>query len=121
MPYVSLAIALLTGVSYPTNSILLTKNPDQPLFCCTKFNYIYSTTKNRRIFSHKQKTLSQCTFLPKLKTNQGLQYLINQESHLKMFLTDEVILSNNLTSIHSILSLRDQKRNKKLKLTFHSF
>ena len=41
-------------------------------------------------FAWVKEQLSQCTVPPKSKTGQGLQYLVNQELYLKVFLTDGV-------------------------------
>ena len=52
-------------------------------------------------FAWVKEQLSQCTVPPKSKTGQGLQYLVNQELYLKVFLTDG--------DVPSVLSVSERK------------
>ena len=49
-------------------------------------------------FAWVKEQLSQCTVPPKSKTGQGLQYLVNQELYLKVFLTDGDVPIDNSAS-----------------------
>ena len=52
-------------------------------------------------FAWVKEQLSQCTVPPKSKTGQGLQYLVNQELYLKVFLTDgDVPIDNSASESH---------------------
>ena len=53
-------------------------------------------------FAWVKEQLSQCTVPPKSKTGQGLQYLVNQELYLKVFLTDGDVPIDNSASERSI-------------------
>lgn len=63
-------------------------------------------------FAWVKEQLSQCTVPPKSKTGQGLQYLVNQELYLKVFLTDgDVPIDNSaqLLNVPSVLSVSERK------------
>ena len=53
-------------------------------------------------FASVKEHVAQCAVPPKTKTGQGLNYLINQEPYLQVFLTDGDILIDNSASEHSI-------------------
>lgn len=62
-------------------------------------------------FAWVKEQLSQCTVPPKSKTGQGLQYLVNQELYLKVFLTDGDVPIDNSASERSIRTFCIGKKN----------
>ena len=62
-------------------------------------------------FAWVKEQLSQCTVPPKSKTGQGLQYLVNQEPYLKVFLTDGDVPIDNSASERSIRTFCIGKKN----------
>lgn len=62
-------------------------------------------------FAWVKEQVAQCAVPPKTKTGQGLNYLINQEPYLKVFLTDGDIPINNSTSERSIRTFCIGKKN----------
>ena len=63
-------------------------------------------------FAWVKEQLSQCTVPPKSKTGQGLQYLVNQELYLKVFLTDGDVPIDNSASERSIRTFCIGKKNR---------
>lgn len=53
-------------------------------------------------FAWTKEQVEQCTVPPKTKTGQGLNYLINQEAYLKVFLTDGDVPIDNSASERAI-------------------
>ena len=62
-------------------------------------------------FAWVKEQISQCTVPPKSKTGQGLQYLIYQETYLKVFLTDGDVPIDNSASERSIRTFCIGKKN----------
>lgn len=62
-------------------------------------------------FAWAKEQISQCVVPPKTKTGQGLQYLVNQESYLKVFLTDGDVPIDNSASERSIRTFCIGKKN----------
>ena len=62
-------------------------------------------------FAWVKEQISQCTVPPKSKTGQGLQYLIHQETYLKVFLTDGDVPIDNSASERSIRTFCIGKKN----------
>lgn len=62
-------------------------------------------------FAWVKEQISQCVVPPKTKTGQGLQYLVNQESYLKVFLTDGDVPIDNSASERSIRTFCIGKKN----------
>ena len=62
-------------------------------------------------FAWVKEQISQCTVPPKSKTGQGLQYLIHQETYLKVFLTDGDVPIDNSASECSIRTFCIGKKN----------
>lgn len=62
-------------------------------------------------FAWTKKQVEQCTVPPKAKTGQGLNYLINQEAYLKVFLTDGDVPIDNSASERAIRTFCIGKKN----------
>ena len=70
-------------------------------------------------FAWVKEQLSQCTVPPKSKTGQGLQYLVNQELYLKVFLTNGDVPIDNSASERSIRTFCIGKKNWEMIDTVH--
>ena len=62
-------------------------------------------------FAWTKEQVEQCTVPPKTKTGQGLNYLINQEAYLKVFLTDGDVPIDNSASERAIRTFCIGKKN----------
>lgn len=62
-------------------------------------------------FVWAKEQVAQCAVPPKTKTGQGLNYLINQEPYLKVFLTDGDVPIDNSASERSIRTFCIGKKN----------
>lgn len=62
-------------------------------------------------FAWAKEQVAQCTVPPKTKTGQGLNYLINQEPYLKVFLSDGDVPIDNSASERSIRTFCIGKKN----------
>lgn len=62
-------------------------------------------------FAWTKEQVEQCTVPPKTKTRQGLNYLINQEAYLKVFLTDGDVPIDNSASERAIRTFCIGKKN----------
>lgn len=62
-------------------------------------------------FAWVKQQVIECTVLPKSKTAQGLNYIINQEVYLKVFLTDGDVPIDNSASERSIRTFCLGKKN----------
>lgn len=62
-------------------------------------------------FAWSKEQVAQCTVPPKTKTGQGLNYLINQEPYLKVFLSDGDVPIDNSASERSIRTFCIGKKN----------
>ena len=62
-------------------------------------------------FAWVKKQVAECAVPPKTKTGQGLQYIINQEPYLKVFLTDGDVPIDNSASERAIRTFCIGKKN----------
>lgn len=62
-------------------------------------------------FKWVKERISQCAVPMKTQTGQGMQYLVNQESYLKAFLTDGDVPIDNSASECSIRTFCIGKKN----------
>ena len=62
-------------------------------------------------FTWVKETLENKTLLPKGKTADGLHYRINQESYLKLFLTDGKIPIDNSASVRALRNFTPGRKN----------
>ena len=62
-------------------------------------------------FSWVKKQVAECAVPPKTRTGQGLQYIINQEQYLKVFLTDGDVPIDNSASERAIRTFCIGKKN----------
>ena len=62
-------------------------------------------------FAWIKQQVVECSVLPKSKTAQGLNYIINQEPYLKVFLTDGDVPIDNSASERSIRTFCIGKKN----------
>ena len=62
-------------------------------------------------FAWVKKQVAECAVPPKTKTGQGLQYIINQEQYLKVFLTDGNVPIDNSASERAIRTFCIGKKN----------
>lgn len=62
-------------------------------------------------FAWVKQQMAECAVPPKTKTGQGLQYIINQEQYLKVFLTDGDVPIDNSASERAIRTFCIGKKN----------
>lgn len=62
-------------------------------------------------FAWVKQQVAECAVPPKTKTGQGLQYIINQEQYLKVFLTDGDVPIDNSASERAIRTFCIGKKN----------
>lgn len=63
------------------------------------------------LFAWVKQQVSECAVPPKSKTGQGLNFIINQEKYLKVFLTDGDVPIDNSASERSIRTFCVGKKN----------
>ena len=66
----------------------------------------------KEYFARVKETLSRKRTLPKVGTAKGLNYSLNQEEHLKVFLTDGEVLIDDSASECALSNFTIRRKNR---------